>query len=113
MVNPITLPLAARSQEHDDWGYIRDANGRLVAVARYDRDLSEDDLNEFRRRKEDPSSPAVKLIVGRVNAHDELLLAAKEAALVIADLAKTAGIDPRKGTCFPRLMAAIAKAEGK
>lgn len=52
-------------------------------------------------------------VVRAVNAHDELLLAAKEAALVIVALAKTAGFDPRKGTCFPRLMAAIAKAEGK
>lgn len=52
------------------------------------------------------------LIVRAVNAHDDLLLAAKEAAVVIAEFAKAAGADPMKGTALPRLLAAIKKAEG-
>lgn len=43
---------------------------------------------------------------------DELVLAAKEAAIVIAKTA-TWGVDPMKGTCLPRLLAAIKRAEAK
>jgi len=43
-------------------------------------------------------------------APDDLLLAAKEAAIVIADAARQVGADPTKGTVLPRLMAAIARA---
>lgn len=46
-------------------------------------------------------------------AAPDLLIAAKEAAVVIADFAKVAGADPMKGTCLPRLMAAIRSAEAK
>lgn len=53
-----------------------------------------------------------EFIVRACNAHDDLLLAAKEAAIVIAQTAKAAGSDPMKGTCLPRLMNAIAKATG-
>ena len=52
-------------------------------------------------------------IVRAVNAHDDLLFAAKEAAIVIGEIAKLGKTDWMTGTVFPRLMAAIAKAEGK
>lgn len=45
-------------------------------------------------------------------AAEDLLLAAKEAAIVIAKTA-TWGVDPMKGTCLRRLLAAIKRAEGK
>jgi hypothetical protein len=53
------------------------------------------------------------LIVRAVNAHAELLLAAKEAVILIYEIVKMGKGDPTMGTVFPRLMAAIAKAEGK
>lgn len=50
------------------------------------------------------------LIVRAVNAHDDLLLAAKEAAVVIADIVSVAGKEATDSPCLLRLMAAIAKA---
>lgn len=50
-------------------------------------------------------------IVRAVNAHSDLLLACKEAALLIAETARSIGADPLKGTCLPRLLAAIKLAE--
>lgn len=50
-------------------------------------------------------------IVLACNAHDELLLAAKEAALVIKEIADAHGAMPMTGTCLPRLLAAIKRAE--
>jgi hypothetical protein len=61
----------------------------------------------------DEKADNAALIVRAVNAHDDLLLAAKEAAVVLAEAAKAAGADPMKGTVLPRLMAAIRKAESK
>jgi hypothetical protein len=48
-----------------------------------------------------------------VCAAPDLLLAAKESAVVIAEVAKAAGIPPSSGTCLHRLMAAVKKAQGK
>jgi hypothetical protein len=45
-----------------------------------------------------------------IAAAPDLLLAAKEAAVVLSQIAKEHGADPMKGSCLPRLMAAIAKA---
>lgn len=44
-------------------------------------------------------------------AAPDLLLACKEAAIVLAELAKATHADPMQGTCLPRLMAAIKKAQ--
>ena len=46
----------------------------------------------------------------RVEAGEELVLAAKEAAVIIADTVKAAGVSPR-GPGFDRLMAAIKRFE--
>lgn len=50
-------------------------------------------------------------IVRAVNAHDDLVRACKEAALVISDIAKAFGQNAMTGTCLPRLLAAIKLAE--
>lgn len=107
MTTPIVLPLAYRSQEHDDWGYIRDATRRVIAVARYDTELSEDDLHDFRRRKADPSEPEARLIIRSVNAHDDLVAALK--AMVDRWEPDCVGNDRRM---WEDACAALAKAEG-
>ena len=75
------------------WGGIADADDALVCKL----SLNEPNNADF--------------IVRAVNAHDDLLIAAKEAVIFIGEIAKIGKGDPMKGTVFPRLMAAIAKAE--
>lgn len=60
-------PWDYRPNKHDDWGFIRDLNGDLVAVAK-DSSISHDKHDEFRIRKEDPYGPNAKRIVACVNA---------------------------------------------
>ena len=55
----------------------------------------------------------IEFIVRAVNAHDELVLAAKDACIHIKELAETLNADYQNNSTFKRLMAAIAKAEGK
>ena len=54
-----------------------------------------------------------EFIVRAVNAHDELVLAAKDACIHIRELAETLNADYRNNSTFKRLLDAIAKAEGK
>lgn len=49
----------------------------------------------------------------RLDAHDDLLIAAKDACLHIADLAKVVDADYKNNSTFMRLINAINKAEGK
>jgi len=78
-------PWAYRSQEGDDWGFIRttvanDAGWHpVVAVARYVGNPTDADLGEHRRNKTDPSFGNAEMIVRSVNNHDALVDAAREA----------------------------------
>jgi hypothetical protein len=54
----------------------------------------------------DNSAKCYELAIKTLRVRHELLLAAKEAAVLIADMAKAAGVSPR-GPGFDRLMAAI------
>lgn len=47
------------------------------------------------------------------NAHEDLVLACKEAALHIAEMAKIVKADYKNSPTFKRIIAAIKKAEGK
>ena len=59
------------------------------------------------------SKANAEFIVRAVNAHDELVLAAKDACIHIRELAETLNADYRNNSTFKRLLDAIAKAEGK
>jgi len=67
------LPWAYRPLEHDDWGFIRDVDGNITAVARYGLHLEQSELNAFRAVKKDPSEANARLIVSAVNSHNELI----------------------------------------
>lgn len=52
------------------------------------------------------------LIVRAVNAYDDLLIAAKEAVIMLVEIAKLTSANPMaEGSCVPKLIAAIKKAE--
>ncbi len=53
-------PWSYRPNEFDDWGFIRDANGKLVCIARTGEDYNAD---EHRRNKTDPYAANALLIV--------------------------------------------------
>lgn len=68
-------------------------------------------------KSDERDSPEVSRMIGMLNAYDEqaeanrgLLLAAKEAAIMLAELAKAANQSPR-GPGFNQLMAAIKRFE--
>lgn len=69
MSDLLALPLKYRPRDFDDWGFIRDANDRLVAVVRFDPRLTEEDLEAHRSSKTDPARAVGELIVRAVNAH--------------------------------------------
>ena len=65
-------PWIYRPNRHDDWGFIRDSEGDLVAVANNTK-ISFSDYDGFRSRKEDPFEPNGKRIVQCVNEYDGLI----------------------------------------
>lgn len=71
-------PWAYRPNEHDDWGWIRDADGNLAATARDGRVWSED-FDRYREAKTDPYEPNAAFICKAVNNHDALVQALKDA----------------------------------
>src|SRR4051812_18441778 len=83
MAEHTPTPWAYRPLKHDDWGWIRDADGSLAATARDGRVMSER-FDEFRAAKKDPYAANAELIVKAVNNHDALVAALKEsrAALI-------------------------------
>jgi hypothetical protein len=72
-------PLTYRPLPHDDWGFIRGANGFIYAIARDGgRATASDD--EHRRAGTDPYEEVGREIVTAVNAYDALLSALTEIA---------------------------------
>lgn len=73
------LPIAARPQEHDDWGMIRslsrDERGfqMVFATAESGRFDTVEELNEHRRNNTDPTQATMDLIVEGLNALPLLL----------------------------------------
>jgi hypothetical protein len=77
-------PWAYRPLEYDEWGFIRNREGRVVAKARPDHFLSIEDEDAHRLVKTDPCEHYARLIVRAVNAFDSMREALK-AALRLAD----------------------------
>lgn len=65
------LPLTYRSRDYDDWGYVRDAAGKVFCVLFYSRD--EDTLAAHRRDKTDPALPMATDLIAAVNALPALI----------------------------------------
>jgi len=102
------LPLSGPIKEWDDWGFIRDADGHLIAVAKFEYlGLTEKELDEFRSREEDPSNPAMRMIIDRINMHDELVAALTD---VMEQLEHSGYAHDHPG--LTRARAAVAKAKG-
>jgi hypothetical protein len=81
-------PWIYRPHRHDDWGFIRDSQGDLVAVAKNSK-ISFSEHDGFRSRKEDPYEANAKRIVQCVNEYDGLIetiatLRAEKAELIEA-----------------------------
>ncbi|MDB5584840.1 MAG: hypothetical protein JWR80_10016 [Bradyrhizobium sp.] len=64
-------PWTYRPREHDDWGWIRDADGNLAATARDGRVWSEH-FDKYRDAGTDPYEPNAAFIVEAVNSHAAL-----------------------------------------
>lgn len=64
------LPLKKDNQEFADWGWIRDADDNMIAVASLPLGV---DMEKHRREKTDPTQERVDCIIRAVNCHDELL----------------------------------------
>jgi hypothetical protein len=64
------IPLKKDDQEFADWGWIRDAEGNMIAVASLP---SGTDMEKHRREKTDPTQERVDTIIRAVNCHDELV----------------------------------------
>lgn len=79
MVEHTPTPWAYRPLKHDDWGWIRDADGSLAATARDGRVMSER-FDEFRAAKKDPYAANAAFIVKAVNNHEALVKALEEIA---------------------------------
>lgn len=71
MADHTPTPWAYRPLKHDDWGWIRDADGSLAATARDGRVMSER-FDEFRAAKKDPYAANGAFIVKAVNNHEAL-----------------------------------------
>lgn len=67
------LPLAYRPHEFDDWGYIRDAAGKFVAVAREPDFTTFKQMDAHRKSGTDPAEKVGRAIVLAVNNHNALL----------------------------------------
>lgn len=62
-------PWALKPHEHDDWGWIRDADGNLACIA---RGRDDKDFDQHRRDRTDPYAANAAFIVEAVNSHDKL-----------------------------------------
>ena len=96
MDKPNEGPWLYRPLPGDDWGVIRDMNGKLVAVAKEGRMVSGSDYADCRMHNRDPSEPNARLIVLAPEMLDMLKIA--RAALAssrdtISTLAASSGVD--------------------
>lgn len=72
MTQHTPTPWVYQSKRHDDWGWIRDANGDLAAIARDGR-VASGEHDDYRRTGKDPYGANAALIVKAVNCHDALV----------------------------------------
>lgn len=84
MIKSPPTPWVYMSKEFDDWGFIRNADGNLVAVAKWPA-LSADDLDLIRAAGDDPARDTAAFIIRACNAHVALIDALKEADDVLED----------------------------
>ena len=77
-------PWLYRPQPHDDWGYIRSADGEVVATARAGRFVSETEKDEQRRAKTDPYARNAVFIACARSAVPRLIAALAAAQATIA-----------------------------
>lgn len=77
-------PWAYRPNEHDDWGWIRDAEGAIAAAARDGRVYS-DRWGEFRAAKKDPYEANAAFIVKAVNSYDAMRSALEELQILVSE----------------------------
>jgi len=89
-------PWAYRPQKHDDWGWIRDADGGLAATARDGRVWSEQ-FDEYRAAGKDPYEPNATFIVKAVNNHDVLVSALQALVDNINDYERVNNLAPSPG----------------
>lgn len=68
-------PWVIRPERHDDWGWIRGADGELACIARH-HDRKDDD--KHRMDKTDPYAANAALIVKAVNNHERLVKAVQD-----------------------------------
>lgn len=76
------LPWVYMSKEFDDWGFIRDADDNLVAVAKWPA-LSAADLNLIRTAGDDPARDTAAFIIRACNSFDALVKALKMARVIV------------------------------
>jgi hypothetical protein len=62
-------PWLIKPLSYDDWGWVRDANGRLACLA---RGADDKDPDQHRRDKTDPYQANAAFIVEAVNSHERL-----------------------------------------
>lgn len=102
------------------WRFIEDGRtedehnvGKPLTIGHYG---TLDDLaNVFSHDDSTVSVPREEAVANArlISAAPDLLIAAKEAVIVIASIAKARHLDPMQGTCMPGLIKAIKKAEGR
>lgn len=76
----------------------------------WQKDTSDDGNQENAEIANNVDPDFGQFIVKACNAHDELVLAAKDACILLADLGKAIGANYAAGPTFKRLMKALAKA---
>lgn len=73
-MSDMRLPWAVRPLRHDDWGWIRDADGDTAAQAKNSK-IGSDKFDEYRRDGMDPYEDRANFIVKAVNSHEALVKA--------------------------------------
>jgi hypothetical protein len=108
----VTLgPWNYRPSDHDDWGWVRDPDGRIVANARYDHDYPEEALALFRASKLDPCESNGRLIAAAPELYHALRACCD--ALVSNFIEMGASDDGiSNNPAIKAARAALAKAEG-
>jgi hypothetical protein len=94
-MSDMRLPWTVRPLRHDDWGWIRDADGETAAQAKNSK-IGSDKFDEYRRDGMDPYEDRANFIIKAVNNHDALVQALKEIAELGDVRADEAGMVARR-----------------
>ncbi len=102
------LPLKKDDSKYSDWGWIRDADGKMIAVASLPMGV---DMEKHRREKTDPTQERVDYIIRAVNCRDELVEALEETVSEMESLIRAKNVAYQGGINIAmRARAALAKA---